>query len=74
MGSTLVVEPDPLTNALAGLAAAIEGLQIDAFILQGAPKPFDHHVVHPAALAVPGDTDSGVLQHLHEIQTRELAP
>lgn len=72
-GATLVVEPDPLANALAGLAAAFEGVQIYTFILQGAPEPFDHHVVHPAALAVHGDADPGVLQHLQEILARELA-
>jgi len=58
MGSATVVTADPVSNAGHGLAAAIGRIEIDAFIFQAAPQPFDKHIVHPAHLAVRGDPDA----------------
>lgn len=58
-----VVKIDPALETLSDLAAGLESVQIDALVLQGAPEPFDHDVVHPAPFAVHGYADAGVLEH-----------
>ena len=38
----------------------------DAFIFERAPQSFDEDIIHPAPLAVHGDTDAGVGQDADE--------
>src|SRR3712207_7234556 len=44
------------------LRAGLEGVQVDALVLQAAPQPLDEHVVQPAAAAVHGDAHPGLAQ------------
>jgi len=67
-----IVPPDPFFNAVSCFAACFKCMEIHAFVLQGPPQPFDHDVVHPAALAVHGDPDVCVFEHLGELEAREL--
>ena len=73
MWPSLVVVPDPISDALPGFAARLKGVQVDALILEGPPEALDHDVVRPAPLAVHGNLDTGILELLDEIQARELA-
>ena len=68
-----VVIVDPAADPGPGLGADFEGLKIDAFVLETAPQPLDHDVVHPPTSAVHGDLHAGVLQDLREGHARELA-
>ena len=55
-----VVTVDPATNSLSGLASCFECVEINAFVFERPPEPLDHHVVHPASLAVHRDLDAGI--------------
>ncbi len=55
------------------LRHACVGVQVDLFVFDGPPQPLDEDVVAPCALAVHGDGDFGVLQHLDEVDGGELA-
>ena len=55
------------------LRHACVGVQVDLFVFDGPPQPLDEDVVAPCALAVHGDGDFGVLQHLDEVDAGELA-
>jgi len=43
---------DPGPDLFQGLDAVLEAMQIDAFVFERAPEPFDEDVVHPPPLAV----------------------
>lgn len=73
MRTPRVVELDPLSQTLANLAAGLVGVQIDALVFDRTPQPLDHDVVPPTTLAVHGDADLGVLEHLGEGIAGELA-
>jgi len=47
-------------------------VQIDLFIFDAAPEPFDEHVVDPATVAIHADSDAGFFQHLDPSFTGEL--
>ena len=49
----VVVEGEVIAEAPAGLGHGVPVVQIDAFVLDGAPESFDKHVVDPAAPTVP---------------------
>lgn len=74
MRSPCVVEGHPATEPLAILAAGLEGVQVDALVLQGAPQSLDHGVVHPEPLAIHGNAHAGVFENLGECMACELAP
>ena len=63
---------DPCPDPVAGLRAGLEGVQVDAFVFQRPPEPFDHPVVDPAAAAVHRDLHLGVAQHVGEAGAGEL--
>lgn len=44
-----------------GAAKAFDHGGVNAFVFQGTPEPFDHDIVHPAAFAIHGNPDVGVL-------------
>ena len=55
MGSVralVVVEGDPVPDAVPCLRPCLPSVQINAFILQGPPKPLDKDVVHAATFAI----------------------
>ncbi len=52
-----VVEVDVTADGLPGVADRDVGMQVDLFVLDRAPDPFDEDVIAPAALAVHADPD-----------------
>ena len=48
------------------------GVQVDVFIFQTSPQPFDEHVVNPAAFAVHADFDLVLLERIRERVGGEL--
>ena len=68
-----VVKRDPVFEPLTDLAAGFEGVQIDAFIFQGSPQPFNHDVVPTAPLAVHGDANVRLFKDVGELIAGELA-
>ena len=68
-----VVIGDPAAKASPELRAGLEGMEIDALVLQGSPKAFDEDVVHPSTPAIHADADLSVAQHVGEGLRRKLA-
>jgi hypothetical protein len=69
-----VVKIDPVPETLPNLYADLKSVQINSLVLQGAPKPFDHDIVHPAPFAVHGDANLSIFEHRGETVAGELAP
>ena len=67
----VIVHPD--TNLALRIFEVTEGVQINAFVLERAPEALDENVVHPLALAVHGDTDSLLFEHIGPGTAGELA-
>ena len=61
-----VIEVYPALQSMPDFAASLEGMQIDTLVFQGAPEPLDHDIVQPAPLAIHGNLDVGVFEHLGE--------
>ena len=57
-----IVKIYPASDPGLGLRAGFPSVQINAFILQRPPEPFDEDIVDAAALAVHRDLDAGALQ------------
>ena len=72
MGTLGVVEVDPLTDDPFGLKAVRQFVQVNRFVLEGAPEPLDEDVVHASAPTVHGDRDIGILEHTGEAKAGEL--
>ena len=69
----MVVEVHPAANAVTGFGNAVVGVQVDLFVFEAAPEPFDEHVVDPTAFAVHTGLDARVFKHLREVFAGELA-
>ncbi len=69
-----VVVPHPGGHARAQLAAGFVSMQVNALVFQGAPKPFDEHIVHPPPAPIHADAYPRTLQHPGEARAGELAP
>ncbi len=50
----VIVDVDPSIDPISGIAPAREGVQIDALVFEGSPKPLDKDVVEKPHLAVHG--------------------
>jgi hypothetical protein len=50
-------------KASSQLGTGLEGMEVDALVLQGAPEPLDEDIVHPAAPTILADADIGIAQH-----------
>lgn len=77
MGSVwamVVVEGDPAPDADLGLRPGFPSVQIDAFILQGAPEALDEDVVDAAPFAVHRDPGAHPFQPVRPGEGRELRP
>ena len=80
----VVIEGDPLAGADARLETigpriqpsagprTGSGLQVDLFVLQAAPQPFDENVVQPAPTAIHADPHSGGFQLVGKPRAGEL--
>ena len=73
MFSPVVVEVHPAADAFAGLGYILVRAEVDFFVFEAAPEPFDEHVVDPAAFAVHADLDTGVFEYFGEILAGKLA-
>jgi hypothetical protein len=73
MGALSVVVCQPFLDPRAGVRASFKCIEIDAFIFQGPPKPFDHSVINPAPTPVHGYLHIGIFQRLYPIKAGELA-
>ena len=70
-----VVEIKTPGQGLPQFASSHHFPQIDAFVFQGPPQPFDHDVIHPQAPTVHGVTRSSLSGRPHELladKTRAL--
>ena len=66
MRSLCVVNLDVFPERVTRLRDRVISTQVDFFVLDRVPQPFDEHVVAPAAFAVHADRDAGVLDHARE--------
>lgn len=73
MGSIGIVVADPAPDPGSCLAAGVEGIEEDAFVLQRPPQALDEDVVHPTAAATHRDADTGIAQRVGESEAGELA-
>lgn len=73
MWSGGVIMQNPFANAPAHLFATVKNMQINAFIFQAAPQPFDEDIVDPAAFAVHGDADARLFEQGGKFKAGELA-
>ena len=62
--SLCVVELEVAFQMIPGLRDGIIRMQVDCFILDTAPQPFNKDIVHPAALAIDGDSDPVLLEFI----------
>lgn len=67
-----IVKFHPVTNGTMRLEAVGQIFQIDRFLLQGSPEPFDEDVVHASAATVHRDTHSGFGQRGDPSRSGEL--
>ena len=67
----VILQPFPDTSL--GFRAFLEGMQVNAFVLQRPPQTLDHAVVDPATFAVHADLDLRILQHINPVTAGELA-
>ena len=72
VGPICVVVADPTTDPCSCLTAGFEGIEVDAFVFQRSPQPFDEDVIHPAATTIHRDADVGILQDVGEGKAGEL--
>ena len=69
----MVVKGDPAPDAGSRLRPGFPSVQIDAFILQGAPEALDEDVVDAAPFAVHRDPGANPFQSVGPDEGRELA-
>ena len=73
MGPFGVIVVDPPSQAGTCLATGLEGIHVNALILQRPPQSLNENIVHPAAATIHLNLNTGRDQHLGEPQTGELA-
>lgn len=72
MGPLGVIEPDPVFDHGFGLESVLQFLQIDGFLFEGSPPPFDEDIVEVTATPIHGSFDIGLGQGRDPGRTREL--
>ena len=72
MPSSLIVEHQPVADALFGLGHTIIGFEIDLLMFQAEPVALDKHIVHPAPLPIHADLDVMVFEYIREILAGKL--
>ncbi len=48
----LVVMVHPCADIVSSLSTVFKGVEVNAFVFQTSPKPFDKHVIHPPAFSL----------------------
>lgn len=66
MRSPVVVIGDPPAKASPQPRAGLEGMEVDALVLERPPEALDDDVVYPSASAIHADADLGLAQHAGE--------
>ena len=72
MGTFAVVQLNALANGTPGVVDRLVGSQINLFVLDAAPHPFDEHVVAPGPFAVHRQPHAPAQHGLGERARREL--
>ena len=57
MPPVLIVEHQPVADALFGLGHTIIGFEIDLFVFDAPPQPFNKDIVAPGTLAIHTDAN-----------------
>jgi len=70
----MIIIIDPEIEFLLRIFHVVEGVQVNAFVFQGAPQPLDKNIVHPTTFAVHRDLDAICLELVDPISTGELRP
>ncbi len=70
----MIIEVEVFSKRGASLVYGCVGLEIHLLVFDGAPQPFDEHVVPPTAIAVHADVDRVGLQAVCEGLGGELRP
>ncbi len=73
MWALVIGEVDPRPDTCLCLGSGCPGMQVNTFILQGSPEPFDKDVVEEPTLAVHRDPGADPLQSVSPNEGRELA-
>jgi len=73
MRTLSVVELDPFAGTRLGFRPGLPGMQVDAFIFQAPPEPFDKDVIEEPALAIHRDAHTGSTRPICPSARRELA-
>lgn len=74
MRSLLVIAQQIVRPAFARGPHGLIGIQIDRFVFETPPQPFDKHVVPPAPRPIHTDLNPVVVQEPGKFLARELAP
>lgn len=72
MGPSRVVEAEVAVEFNSQMVAVGEVAQVNQFVLDRTPQPFDEHVVERPATAIHADGDLPLLQGSQEVGCREL--
>lgn len=72
MWTSSIVKVQITTDPRAGLGHGLVGVEVDLFVFDRPPKPFDEDIVPPRALAVHRDRNLSFLQHRREVDGCEL--
>lgn len=72
MRAARVVEREVTRKRLPGLGLAVVRAQVKMPVLDALPQSPNEPVVRPSSLAVHADRDAVVLEHLGEVDAREL--
>src|SRR3989337_3286143 len=70
----VAIEPKVAGQRIFCLPRRLVVLQVNLFVLDRTPEPFDEHVVHRPATTVHADRDARSLQLAREGGCRKLAP
>ncbi|KZL16169.1 hypothetical protein PsAD2_03498 [Pseudovibrio axinellae] len=72
MWALLVIKGDVLLNGFSGLWYTGVGLEINLFVFDSAPEPFDENIIAPGSFAVHRNLDLLALEHICEVDAGEL--
>ena len=73
MRPELIVEGHVARHPLLGVEDGLVGMEVDLFIFEAPPQPFDEDVVAPASRPIHTDLNSVLFQQPGECLARELA-
>jgi len=72
MRRELILEGQVARHSLLGIADGLVGTEIDSFIVEAPPQPFDEDIIPPQPHPIHSDLNSVVFQEPGEFLAREL--